>query len=364
MDRYQLRRDRLRKLLGKAKVDSLLVTNFTNVTYLTGFTGDDSYLLISPGQEVILSDPRYTTQLAEECPGIELAIRDTGKSMLDTIDAVLTRRKPAPLGIEAQSISVALRDRIAAALPKVELAPTDGLVERLRLIKDKDEVDVIRRAARVAERAFEALRASIRPELTEKQVADDLEHQMRLLGAKCSSFPPIVAVGPRAALPHARPTSSRLSESPLLLVDWGADVGGYKSDLTRVLTTGKISPKLERVYRVVLMAQEQGIAAVRPGVTAHEVDAAARSVIEKAGYGKYFGHGLGHGIGLDIHEAPRLGVNQSLVLEAGMVVTIEPGVYLPEIGGVRIEDDVLVTKTGHELLTSAAKQWEDTLVAW
>ena len=364
MDRYHLRRDRLRKLLRKAEVDSLLVTNFTNVTYLTGFTGDDSYLLIAPDREVILSDPRYTTQLAEECGGIELAIRDTGKSMLDTIEGVLKGRKPAPIGIEAQSMVVALRDRIAAALPKIELKPTDGLVERLRLIKDKDEVDVIRHAARVAERAFEALRATVRPELTEKQVADDLEHQMRLLGAKGSSFPPIVAVGPRAALPHARPTGSRLGESPLLLVDWGADVGGYKSDLTRVLTTGKISPKLERVYRVVLMAQEQGIAAVRPGATAHEVDAAARAVIEKAGYGKYFGHGLGHGIGLDIHEAPRLGVNQSLVLEAGMVVTIEPGVYLPDVGGVRIEDDVLVTKTGHELLTSAAKQWEDTHVAW
>ena len=313
---------------------------------------------------MILSDPRYTTQLAEECGGIELAIRDTGKSMLDMIEAVLTRPKTAPIGIEAQSIVVALRDRIAAALPKVELIPTDGLVERLRLIKDKDEVDVIRHAARVAERAFEALRATVRPDLTEKQVADDLEHQMRLLGAKGASFPPIVAVGPRAALPHARPTSGRLGESPLLLVDWGADVGGYKSDLTRVLTTAKISPKLERVYRVVLMAQEQGIAAVRPGATAHEVDAAARAVIEKAGYGKYFGHGLGHGIGLDIHEAPRLGVNQSLVLEPGMVVTIEPGIYLPDLGGVRIEDDVLVTKTGHELLTSTAKQWEETLVAW
>lgn len=141
-------------------------------------------------------------------------------------------------------------------------------------------------------------------------------------------------------------------------------MGGYKSDLTRVLTTGKISPKLERVYRVVLMAQEQGIAAVRPGATAHEVDAAARAVIEKAGFGKYFGHGLGHGIGLDIHEAPRLGVNQSLALEPGMVVTIEPGIYLPDVGGVRIEDDVLVTKSGHELLTSAAKQWDDTLVDW
>ncbi|HTU27672.1 MAG TPA: Xaa-Pro peptidase family protein [Pirellulales bacterium] len=364
MDRYQQRRDRLRKLLRKAEIDSLLVTNFTNVTYLTGFTGDDSYLFISPDREVILSDPRYTTQLGEECPGIELAIRDTGKSMLDTIESIVKGRKSALIGIEGQSMTVGLRDRIAAALPKSDLKPTDGLVERLRLVKDKEEVDVIRRAVHAAERAFEVLRATIRPDLTEKQVADDLEHQMRLLGAKGASFPPIVAVGARAALPHARPTGARLGESPLLLIDWGADLGGYKSDLTRVLATGKISPKLERVYRVVLMAQEQGIAAVRPGATAHEVDAAARTVIEKAGFGKFFGHGLGHGLGLDIHEAPRLGVNQSLVLEPGMVVTIEPGIYLPDVGGVRIEDDVLVTKTGHEVLTSTAKSWETAAVAW
>ncbi len=242
MDRYQVRRDRLRKLLRKAEVDSLLVTSFTNVTYLTGFTGDDSYLLVAPGLEVILSDPRYTTQLSEECPGVEVVIRDTGKTMLNSIDTALGRQKLASVGVEAQSISVALRDRIAAALPKTALVATDGLVEQLRLVKDKEEVDVIRQAARVAERAFEVLRATIRPDLTEKQVADDLEHQMRLFGAKGASFPPIVAVGARAALPHARPTSGRLGESPLLLVDWGADLGGYKSDLTRVLRTGKISP--------------------------------------------------------------------------------------------------------------------------
>ncbi len=208
MDSFALRRDRLRKLLRKAGVESLLVTNFTNVTYLTGFTGDDSYLLVTPGRQVILSDPRYTTQLAEECAGIELAIRDTGKSMLDTIDVVLAGGKSGPIGVEARSMTVSLRDQIAAAVPKVELVPTEGLVEQLRLIKDKDEVETIRRAAKVAERAFEALRATVRPELTEKQVADDLEHQMRLLGAKGSSFPPIVAVGARAALPHARPTKS------------------------------------------------------------------------------------------------------------------------------------------------------------
>jgi Xaa-Pro aminopeptidase len=362
MDRYQTRRDKLRKSLRKASVDSLLVTSFTNVTYLTGFTGDDSYLLVTRDNAVILSDPRYTTQLAEECPAVEVSIRTLGQGMLDTLASAVQSAKLTRLGIESQSMTVGLRDRIAARLAKVELVGTDQCVEDLRVIKDKEEIEAIRRAVHCAQRAFSVLRATLRPERTEKEVADDLEHQSRLLGAKSCSFPPIIAVGARAALPHARPTDAKIGSADFVLVDWGADVGLYKSDLTRVLVTGKIPPKLERVYRVVLTAQERAIEAIRPGLTCHELDAVARGVIDKAGFGKYFGHGLGHGIGLDIHEAPRLGVNQQLALEPGMVITIEPGIYLPGFGGVRIEDDILVTKTGHEVLTSVPKQWDDARV--
>lgn len=362
MSHYAARRDKLRRAFRKAGVDALLVTNFTNVTYLTGFSGDDSYLMLLAREEVIVSDPRYTTQLEQECPGLEAAIRPPGRGMVETVAKIATAAHVRKLGIEGGSMSVALRDQIAAALPKTELASMIDLVESLRIIKDKDEVAEIRRAIWFAERAFNVLRASLRPERTEKEVADELENQIRLYGAKGCSFPPIIAVGARAALPHARPTDQKIGADDFVLIDWGADGGPYKSDLTRILVTGKISPKLERVYRVVLSAQEAAIAAIRPGVSCHDVDQVARGIITKAGFGKNFGHGLGHGIGLDIHEAPRLAAKAHLKLEPGMVVTVEPGIYLPGWGGVRIEDDVLVTKGGCQVLTTLGKQWEDALV--
>ena len=232
------------------------------------------------------------------------------------------------------------------------------------MIKDKDEVAEIRRAIWYAERAFGVLRASLRPERTEKEVADELENQIRLFGGKGCSFPPIVAVGARAALPHARPTDQKIGADDFVLVDWGADGGLYKSDLTRVLVTGKISPKLERIYRVVLSAQEQAIAAIRPGVTCHEVDQVARAVIAKAGFGTQLWPrpGARHRPG-DPRSAAAWPPTQHLKLEPGMVVTVEPGIYLPGWGGVRIEDDVLVTKDGYEVLTTLPKQWEDAIVA-
>lgn len=362
MSRFAARRDKLRRNLRAAGVDALLITNFTNVTYLTGFTGDDSYLLLLPKNEVVVSDPRYTTQLEQECPGLEASIRPPGTGMVETIARLAKAAKLKKLGIEGSSMTVALRDQISADLPTTELVSTSNLVENLRIIKDKDEVAEIRRAIWFAERAFGVLRASLRPERTEKEVADELENQIRLYGGKGCSFPSIVAVGARAALPHARPTDQKIGADDFVLVDWGADGGLYKSDLTRVLVTGKISPKLERIYRVVLSAQEQAIAAIRPGMACHDVDLVARTIIAKAGFGRNFGHGLGHGIGLEIHEAPRLAAAQQLKLEPGMVVTVEPGIYLPGWGGVRIEDDVLVTKTGCEVLTTLDKQWETAIV--
>ncbi len=362
MSQYAARRDKLRRQFRKQGLDALLVTNFTNVTYLTGFTGDDSYLLVLDKGEVVVSDPRYTTQLEEECPAMDASIRPPGVGMVERIGQIASRAKVGKLGIEGASMTVALRDEIAAEIPKSQLVSTTNLVEDLRVVKDKDEVAQIRRAIWIAERAFGILRASLRPERTEKEVADELENNIRLFGGKGCSFPSIVAVGARAALPHARPTEQLIGADDFVLVDWGANGGLYMSDLTRVLVTGKISPKLERIYRVVLSAQEQAIAAIRPGRTCHEIDEVARQAIAKAGFGKNFGHGLGHGIGLEIHEAPRLAANQHRTLEPGMVVTVEPGIYLPGWGGVRIEDDVLVTKAGCEVLTTVGKQWEDAVV--
>jgi Xaa-Pro aminopeptidase len=362
MDRYATRRDKLRKLLRKANADALLVTSFVNVTYLTGFTGDDSYLIVSEDGEVLVTDPRYSEQLESECPDLPLEVRMPGVKMLEGIERALKRTKVQRLGVEADTITLSLCDELAAKLSNLQIIATKGLVEDLRMIKDKYELDEIRRAVWQAERAFAAIRATIRPDATERQVANDLEYQMRCDGAKGCSFTPIVGVGARAALPHGRPTDVKIGEAGFVLIDWGTCSGLYMSDLTRVLVTGKPHPKLEKVYKVVLEAQLAAIAAVKPGKKCHEIDKVARDVIAKAGYGKQFGHGLGHGIGLQIHENPRFAVGHETVLEPGMVMTVEPGIYLPGHLGVRIEDDIVVTKSGCDVLTSVPKQWKDTFV--
>ncbi len=359
MTRHQTRRDNLRRLLRKTEAEVILVTCEHNVRYLTGFTGDSSYLVLGKNSELILSDMRYTTQLEEECPEIPVEVRGPEMKMLEFIEQVAKKAKYASVAIEADVMTVATHKAIAEKLPKVELVPTSGQVEQLRMVKDKEEVQQIRDAVHCAERAFGVIKASMRAEQTEKQVADNMEHQIRLFGGQCSSFPPIIAVGPRAALPHARPGKSKIGESDFVLVDWGARVGGYASDLTRMVVTGRISPKLRKIYGVVAKAQQRAIDTIRHGVKMNDVDAAARSHIAKSGYGKYFGHGLGHGIGLQIHEAPRLGPKEDAELAAGMVVTVEPGIYVPGWGGVRIEDDVLVTRSGCEVLTSCSKVLED-----
>jgi Xaa-Pro aminopeptidase len=362
-DRFAARRSKLIAGLKRTGVDALLVTNFTNVTYLTGFTGDDSYLLIGKAVTVLISDGRYTTQLSQECPELDVHIRSTRVSITAATMEVVEKAGLKTLGIESRNLTVGEYEWLGTALKQVTLQPVSSAVEDLRQIKDSDEIQSIRCAARQAEKGFEVLKATLRGEQTEREVACDLEHAMRKFGARGASFESIVAVGPRAALPHARPTEALISEADFVLVDWGADdFSGYKSDLTRVLVTGKISPKLEKVYRVVLKSQLAGIAAVRAGARCCDVDFAARQVIEQAGYGKNFSHGLGHGVGLDIHEGPRLSAASDAELKAGMVVTVEPGIYLEGWGGVRIEDDVLVTRTGCEVLTSTPKEFEATIV--
>lgn len=360
---YTQRRGRVRKLFSKFGIDALLVTNFTNVTYLTGFEGDDSYLLLTKSNEVLITDPRYTTQLEDECPGLELHVRSPGQSMLDATSRLAEKVRTTRLGIEGDSMQVSLYEQLGKKLPKLSLATTTGLIEELREVKDKFEVEEIQQAVRCAERAFAMVRHSLQPERTERQIANQLEYQMREFGAKGRSFESIVAVGERAALPHGRPTDKRIGDADFTLVDWGAQGRLYKSDLTRLVVTGRISPKLKRIYGVVLQAQLQAIAAIKPGVPANEVDAVARGVIADAGFDRFFGHSLGHGIGLDIHEGPRLAKTNDRPLRPGMVVTVEPGIYLPGWGGVRIEDDVLVTKSGHEVLTSTPKLLEESLIA-
>lgn len=341
----------------------MLVVAEQNVRYLTGFTGDSSVLLISRDRTLLISDGRYSTQLAAECPGLEVHVRPIEQVLFDAVGEVIAKFGASRVGFEPSKLTVARYETIRGHAPAVELVGVAGRVEALRAIKDDEEVETIRRAIRQAERAFALLRAGIRPEDTEKDLADALDGHLRRCGASAAAFAPIVAVGERAALPHAQPTpDASVEDADFLLVDWGAATGGYKSDLTRVVVTGKVTPKFEEVYRVVLEAQQRGIAALRPGATAGEVDAAARSVIEAAGYGRFFNHGLGHGFGLEIHEGPFFRRGGSVVAQAGMVVTIEPGIYLPEWGGIRIEDDILITPDGPEVLTSVPRSLADVVL--
>lgn len=360
---FKTRRNKIQRRLAKEGADAFLVTDPINVTYLTGFTGDSSFLLLTRNDEVMISDTRYTTQIEEECGDIEKEIRDSKTTTIKLLCDRVAKFPIASLAIEAQQVSKSMFDQLDKELDTVELVPTVGIVEQFRSIKDPFEIEEIRKSIDLAERSFRVIRESLRGEQTESEVAHNLEHQIRLFGGDRCAFEPIVGVGDRSALPHAVKTSKKIEESPFVLIDWGAKAGLYMSDLTRVLITGKPPAKYEKIYNVVLEAQLKAIARIKPGIAAKEVDAAARGHIEKSGYGKKFGHGLGHGFGLQIHETPFMSSISEATLEPGMVVTVEPGIYLPNWGGVRIEDDILVTKDGHEILTSMPKTFEESRVS-
>jgi Xaa-Pro aminopeptidase len=355
MDYPAQRRQQLAQCLADEGLDALLLSSPVNVTYLTGFSGESSYLVLTRERPVLVSDFRFTEQIAAECPGLEAFIRPPTQTLHQAVAEVVGRLGCRAVGFESGHLTVAEWETLRDLAKTVDWKGGRDRVERLRAVKDPSEVAQIREAIAIAERAFTVFRALLRPEDREKDLCDALDHYVRRAGGAGASFPPIVAVGERAALPHAPPTEKAVGEADFVLVDWGASGRFYKSDLTRVLATRRISPKLEEVYRVVLTAQERAVRSIRPGVRAHEVDAEARSVIAEAGFGDFFGHGLGHGLGLQVHEAPALRPNSEAVLQPGMVTTVEPGIYLPGWGGVRIEDDVLVTPDGCEVLTSVTK---------
>lgn len=366
MDPAAQRRERLARVLPEEGIDALLISSPVHVTYLTGFTGDSSILVLARDRVVLVSDSRYTIQIAEECPGLPTHIRPAAQKLPEAVAALLTRCGYRNVGFESAAVTVAEMETLRGLAPSINWKGGTERVERLRMVKDASEVERIREAITVAERAFAAFRSLLAATDREKDLADAMEHYVRRAGGEATSFPPIVAVGERAALPHAPPTERTVGSGELLLVDWGSSYRGYKSDLTRVLDTRTNSPfsagaargasKLEEIYALVLRAQQAALDAVRPGVQAQAVDAAARGAIAAAGYGEYFDHGLGHGLGLQIHEGPAVRPKSETVLEVGMVFTIEPGVYLPGWGGVRIEDDVLVTPEGCEVLTHVPRE--------
>lgn len=361
---HQRRRDRVRQILHRDGLDGCLVTTEKNVKYLTGFTGDSTWLILTPKAELLISDFRYVTQLAEECPDVASFIRKSKAKMTDAATQHVREFSLQRLGFESHTMTCEVFGLLEVELADVELVPLAWEIEKLRAVKDETEIAETREAVRLAEKGFSFLLSILTPESTEQQLAYELEHAVRRFGGDELAFPPIIGVGDRSALPHYRPGTLKISDSPILLVDWGAQThSGYKSDLTRTILTRDFSdPKFETIYKTVLEAQLLAIEKIGPGVSTFAVDQVARDYIHAAGFGEYFDHGLGHGIGLDIHELPRFSQSADTPLEPGMVVTVEPGIYLQGWGGVRIEDDVLVTSHGCELLSSVPKDWESVRV--
>ena len=358
-------RDRLRPLQKRLRdigVDALLVTNAHDIRYLTGFAGDDSWALIPArgGTPHIITDFRFDEQVQREAPHARRILRQG--PITDALKQIVDKRDIEKLGVQGEHVTLAVRKAIAKKIGARRLAELDdGLLEQ-RAVKSDGEVKAIRKALRIQQQAFEETCEIIEPGLTENEIAAYLEYRMRTLGADGTSFPTIVAADANASLPHAVPGKKKVKKGGSILIDWGARADGYCSDLTRMVALGRFKPKVREIYEVVLDAQQSAIDAIAPGVTLKDVDAVARDRIKRAGYGERFGHGLGHGIGLDVHERPVLSPRSTGELAPGQVVTVEPGIYLPGVGGVRIEDDVLVTERGRRVLSRLPKTLESAII--
>jgi Xaa-Pro aminopeptidase len=349
-------RRRARIHLDDYRVDALLVNGLPNICYLTGFTGSNALLLLdSEDGATLFTDPRYTTQAASECDCPVTTVRKG--SVFDAAAKAIIKRRYRRVGFEQNRLSWHAWNSLRNALGKpFDLQPVDQAIERLRMVKDAAEIECIRVSVEVNSRAFEAAIGTFRAELEEAEFAAEIDYQMRLLGASGPAFETIVASGPHAALPHAKPQHRPILRNQVVLVDMGASLDGYASDMTRTLVAGKLTPEIRRMYQATLEAQLAAIDTVRPGVEASKVDAAARKVLRTHNLDREFVHSTGHGLGLEIHESPRLGKGERTKLEPGMTITIEPGVYRPGVCGIRIEDTVLVTERGCEVLTPTPKE--------
>jgi Xaa-Pro aminopeptidase len=347
------RRGAVRALLAPADLGGLLVTKPVNVRYLTGFSGSYGALLLFHDRTVFFTDRRYEAQAAAEVVGAEIVM--AASELVAGVIAVLGNDGDG-LGFEPMGLTWGTGQRLRALLPGRAVVPAPGLVEELRMVKDDDEIATMREAARIGAEALTGLLDTLRDGVTEREVALDLEISMRRLGADGLAFHPIVAFGEQAAEPHHRPGDRELAPGDFVKLDFGAKLDGYRSDMTRTLVFGRASQRQREVYELVARAQAAGLAALRPRVTAGEVDRACREVIAQAGLGDAFSHPTGHGVGLEIHEAPWVRPGAGGSIPSGTPVTIEPGVYLPGFGGVRIEDLAVVRPGGHELLTTVPKE--------
>lgn len=352
----KLRIKKLRDWLEDKGVDSYLVTNMVNIRYLTGFSGSAGMLLVTLRRVILITDSRYTIQARQEAPDAE--VYECTKPLL-TLKKHLKKIRPKKLAYEKETITLSFYKKLSALLKEnanIRPVASRNVVENGRRIKDEGEIKKICRAVRVAEDAFVEIRKMVRPGVRESELALELEYQMRRHGAQKAAFDTIVASGPRSALPHAIASERVIGKNELVVIDFGASVDGYHSDITRTLIIGQGTSEQKKIHRIVRQAQDKALALVKRGATAKQVDRGARDHIGSSGYGAAFGHGTGHGIGLEVHEGPRINQQDSTVLETGYTFTIEPGIYLKDIGGVRIEDMVTVTGDGYRVLTGLSRE--------
>ncbi|MDO3676916.1 M24 family metallopeptidase [Paenibacillus ehimensis] len=349
----QQRIGRLRSLLEQKGLPALLITNATNRKYMTGFTGSAGYVLLTADRAVLLTDFRYVTQASEQAAGYEII--EHGPKVAESVHDLLRKWGITKLGFEQTDLSYGTYSSYAETLGGIEFVPTGGLVESLRMIKDDEEIAVMQQAADLADRTFVHILGLLKSGVKELDISLEIEMFVRKHGAASTSFETIVASGERSALPHGKASDKIIGTGEFVTLDFGAYYKSYCSDITRTVIVGTPTDKHRDIYKIVLEAQMEALERIKPGMTGKEADAVARDIIKRYGYGDHFGHGTGHGLGMEVHEAPRLSVQGDVVLTPGMVVTVEPGIYLPGFGGVRIEDDIVITETGNRRLTQSSK---------
>ncbi len=356
-------RDRIAMLFAMKEfrgLPAVLITSQPNIFYFSNFTGHDSWLILTPRKATLITDGRYTLQAWQECPQARVVVRKG--PIHEAFGEIVKKLGLRKMGFFGDEVSMGLMGRLSEVCKRMHWRQIPNrVVYQLRQIKSPGEVRRIRKAIAIAEEALLGLLEGLKPGDTENMVAAELEFRMRCLGAEKASFDTIVACGPNAAKPHARTSNAKLTVGKPIVFDFGALADGYCSDLTRTIYLGKMPPGFKDVYKVCLEAQMSAIAAIKPGIRGADVDEVARKIITQAGYGQYFNHGLGHGLGLEVHEQPVLARRSETILQPGMIVTVEPGIYLPGKGGVRIEDDVLVTEKGFVVLSSLPKEPDQVL---
>lgn len=352
-DRAAARVEPLRTLTRERGVEAILIQKPENRRYMTGFSGSAGFVLVSATASILLVDFRYVEQAQSEAPGFEVIKAD--RQFIDTLAEVVPARGLGRIGFESDAMSYKQYEDFSKRLAPAVLVPVDG-VDRLRWVKDDDEIARITRAVEIADEAFTHIRSYLRPGAIEREIAIEMEFFMRRRGADKEAFETIVASGPRSALPHGRASERAISRGDFVTLDFGALYQGYVSDCTRTVVLGEPSAKQREIYDVVLRAQRAALSGIKPGMTGKDADAIARKIITDAGYGEAFGHSLGHGVGLAVHEGPTLSPREEAALAPGMTLTVEPGIYLAGWGGVRIEDLVVITETGCRSLTRAPKE--------